>query len=96
MRSTCWPGWTWPRWPGPEGAAAAGGGSASEELVEFHGQVGAYNTAEMDATSNIFGREGGATNWGTFRVTVVPEASAMLFFLAGVGVVRRRRRRRAG
>lgn len=62
-------------------------------LVKFYGQVAAYGTDEVDTTSDIFGRPGPATNWGTFEIEIIPEPAALGLLLTGMGVLLWRRKR---
>ncbi len=66
-------------------------GPGQTASVVFYGQVNAYNTAEQDTTSDFFGTQGLAVNTGAFVIEMLPEPSAVAIFLAGLGVLARKR-----
>lgn len=70
--------------------------SGMTSMVTFYGQVGAFNVAQPDVRSNLFGSLGGDTNTGTLTLTQTPEpVSALLMLCGGLGLLSRRGGRRA-
>jgi hypothetical protein len=68
-------------------------------LLEFYGQVGAYNQPEEQTGSIIFGSRSdppGSVNTGRLLLTRVPEPCTAVLLLTGLAALLGRRRRRPG